>query len=300
VDGAHIRTLLLTFFFRQMQPLIENGHLYIAQPPLYKVTRGKSSQYLKDERALENYLVETGLDAATLTLASGEVRSGADLRALVDEALTVKSLMANLHSRYSRTVVEQALIAGALDPAVLEDAAAASGMADRIASRLDAQAEEFERGWTGEALADHGGYRLMRTLRGVKEVANLDAGLLRSADARALHRHHASLGEAFAGVAVLRLGNASTQVQGPAALLDTVFAAGRKGIALQRYKGLGEMNAEQLWETTLDPNVRTLLKVKLMDATDADTVFSSLMGDDVEPRRDFIQDNALSVANLDL
>jgi DNA gyrase subunit B len=300
VDGAHIRTLLLTFFFRQMGQLIENGNLYIAQPPLYKVSRGKSSQYLKDERSLENYLVEEGLEDASLTSKDGEVRRGADLRALVDEAIQVRTQMAGLHSRYNRVAVEQAMIAGALDPAILADDAMAARMADRIAERLNAQADEFERGWSGGCLPDGGGYRLTRTLRGVKDVTVLDAALIRSADARVLHRHHGAMAQAFGGGSVLRIGPNATPVHGPAALLDLVFAAGRKGITLQRYKGLGEMNAEQLWETTLDPNVRTLLKVRVTDATDADTVFTSLMGDDVEPRRDFIQNNALSVANLDL
>jgi DNA gyrase subunit B len=299
VDGAHIRTLLLTFFYRQMHELIARGHLYIAQPPLYRVSRGKSSQYLKDEPALENYLVETGLDDASYTQPDGEVRRGADLRALVDESLAVKAQMAGLHSRYNRAVVEQALIAGALN-AALQDEAEGAATAIRVANRLDAQSEEFERGWEGSIIPDTGGYRFARTVRGVREVAILDAALLRSADARVLHRHYEKMSSAFSAGGVLRLGSNATPVHGPIALLDTVFNAGRKGISLQRYKGLGEMNAEQLWETTLDPNVRTLLRVKDTDGQDADTVFSQLMGDDVEPRRDFIQDNALSVANLDL
>ena len=299
VDGAHIRTLLLTFFFRQMLPLIERGHLFIAQPPLYKVARGKSVQYLKNERALENYLIETGLDEAALVLPDGEVRTSADLRALVNDAMSARGLMAGLHSRYDRTVVEQALIAGAFDPAVVAEPATAGAMAARIAERLDALAEEYEQGWTGEVTID-GGYRLSRTLRGVKEVALLDTGLLHSADIRALARLHERLAPAFRAGARLRIGQQLQPVPGPHALLDAVFAAGRKGITVQRYKGLGEMNADQLWETTLDPNVRSLLRVRIADATDADTVFAQLMGDDVEPRRDFIQENALSVANLDL
>jgi DNA gyrase subunit B len=297
VDGAHIRTLLLTFFFRQMGQLIENGNLYIAQPPLYKVSRGKSSQYLKDERSLENYLIGGGLEDARFVSNSGEVRIGADLRQLVDEALAIRSLMAGLHSRYSHAAVEQALIAGGFDLARINDADA---MAAKIAARMDDASDEFERGWTGTSPEEVGGYRLTRTLRGVREAAMLDAALLKSSDARALNRYHPSMAAAFGAGATLRIGGVTEPVSGPMALLDRVFAAGRKGITLQRYKGLGEMNAEQLWETTLDPNVRTLLKVKVADATDADTVFTSLMGDDVEPRRDFIQNNALSVANLDL
>jgi len=303
VDGAHIRTLLLTFFFRQMPELIERGHLYIAQPPLYKVTRGKSSQYLKDEQAFEEYLVGSGLDDAALTLGSGEVRAGLDLRAAVEDAIAVRGLINGLHSRYNRSVVEQATIAGALRPELMDDLGAASGMAAKVAARLDAIAEDTERGWSGRMAVSNdgsGGFLFERTVRGVREVALLDLGLLNSADARALDRYSARLGEIYATPPVLRRKDASETLSGPRALLDAVFAAGRKGLTMQRYKGLGEMNAEQLWETTLDPNVRSLLQVKINDATDADSLFARLMGDDVEPRRDFIQENALSVANLDV
>jgi DNA gyrase subunit B len=303
VDGAHIRTLLLTFFFRQMPELIERGHLYIAQPPLYKVSRGKSSQYLKDEQAFEEYLIGLGLEEATLSLGSGEVRAGQDLRAAVDDALAVRSLINGLHTRYSRGVVEQATIAGALNPALLADLGAAAEMAEAVAKRLDAVAEDTERGWTGRLSTSNegpGGYVFERTVRGVKEYAQLDMGLINSADARALDRYAARLGEVYAKSPVLRRKDVSETVSGPLALLDAIFATGKKGLTMQRYKGLGEMNAEQLWETTLDPNERSLLRVKVTDGTDADSLFSRLMGDDVEPRREFIQENALSVANLDV
>ena len=303
VDGAHIRTLLLTFFFRQMPALIERGHLYIAQPPLYKVSRGKSSQYLKDEQAFEEYLIGLGLEEATLALGSGEVRAGQDLRAAVDDALGVRSLINGLHTRYNRSVVEQAAIAGALNPAVLADLGAATQMAETVAKRLDAIAEDTERGWSGRLSTSNegsGGYVFERTVRGVKEYAQLDIGLINSADARALDRYAARLGEVYAKSPVLKRKDVSETVSGPLALLDAVFATGRKGLTMQRYKGLGEMNAEQLWETTLDPNVRSLLQVRVNDATDADSLFARLMGDDVEPRREFIQENALSVANLDV
>ncbi|MDH6230637.1 DNA gyrase subunit B [Mesorhizobium soli] len=303
VDGAHIRTLLLTFFFRQMPELIERGHLYIAQPPLYKVTRGKSSQYLKDEGAFEEYLVNTGLDEASLTLGSGEVRTGQDLRAVIDDALAVRSLLNGLHTRYSRPIVEQAAIAGALNPAILEDLDRANAMAETIAQRLDAIAEETERGWHGRTAISSdgpGGYVFERTVRGVREAAVLDTGLLNSADARALDRYAGRLGDIYGQPPTLRRKETSEVISGPTRLLETVFATGRRGLTMQRYKGLGEMNAEQLWETTLDPNVRSLLQVKVTDATDADSLFSRLMGDEVEPRREFIQDNALSVANLDV
>ncbi len=303
VDGAHIRTLLLTFFFRQMPALIERGHLYIAQPPLYKVTRGKSSQYLKDEQAFEEYLIGLGLDEATLKLGSGEVRAGQDLRAVVDDALAVRSLINGLHSRYNRGVVEQAAIAGALNPAVLGDLAAAAQMVETVARHLDAVADDTERGWTGRLSTSNegpGGYVFERTVRGVKEHALIDLALINSADARGLDRYASRLAEIYAQSPVLRRKETSDTVSGPIALLDAVFSSGRKGLTMQRYKGLGEMNAEQLWETTLDPNVRSLLRVRVNDATDADSLFSRLMGDDVEPRREFIQENALSVANLDV
>ncbi|WP_279482674.1 DNA topoisomerase (ATP-hydrolyzing) subunit B [Aureimonas sp. SK2] len=299
VDGAHIRTLLLTFFFRQMPELIERGYVYIAQPPLYKVTRGKQSQYLKNEKALENYLIDGGLEDAVLTLGSGEVRSGRDLRAVVDDALQVRQILNGLHSRYARPVVEHAAVAGALSPAVAENRGEAEVMADRIAKALDAVAEETERGWIGEADGE-GGYRFQRTVRGVLEVQALDAALIASADAIALHRLAGRLGEIYDTPPVLKRKETERTLSGPLDLLNAVFEVGRKGLSLQRYKGLGEMDPVQLWETTLDPEVRSLLQVKIADATDADQLFARLMGDEVEPRREFIQDNALQVANLDI
>lgn len=299
VDGAHIRTLLLTFFFRQMPELIERGHIYIAQPPLYKVSRGKSSQYIKNEAAFEDFLIETGLEEAALEMASGEVRAGPDLRAVVDDARTLRQLLQGLHTRYDRRVVEQAAIAGLLNPDASKDNATAQRSADTVATRLDMISEETERGWTGHVM-DDGGYRFERMVRGVKDVAILDMALLGSADARQIDRVAGRMSETFAEPPMLRRKDRSDVLSGPMALLDAVFATGRKGLTLQRYKGLGEMNAEQLWETTLDPNVRSLLQVKVTDATDADSLFSRLMGDEVEPRREFIQENALSVANLDV
>ncbi|WP_186397152.1 DNA topoisomerase (ATP-hydrolyzing) subunit B [Stappia sp. TSB10GB4] len=299
VDGAHIRTLLLTFFFRQMPELIENGHIYIAQPPLYKVKRGNSEQYLKDQEALENYLIDTGLEDCTLTLASGEVRSGHDLRDVVEKARSVAGILDGLHSRYDRDVVEQAAIAGALNPDVHHDPVRSVEAAAYIARRLDILADEFERGWEGKVL-DNGDLVFERTVRGVKEAATIDAALLGSADARKLDARTQHLQEIYIKAATLARKGNDTAIRGPRALLDAVFAQGRKGIAMQRYKGLGEMNAEQLWETTLDPNVRSLLQVKVREADAADDIFTKLMGDDVDPRRTFIQENALAVANLDV
>ena len=299
VDGAHIRTLLLTFFFRQMPELIERGYVYIAQPPLFKVSKGKQSQYLKNEKALENYLIEGGLDDAVLTLANGEVRAGRDLRTAVDDALSVRAVLAGLHSRYNRAVVEQAAIAGALTPAVADSAATAGPIIEKIARRLDEIAEEGDGPWTGE-LTEAGGYRFSRTVRGVMEVENLDAPLIHSGDAIALHRIAARLGDLYDGSPVLKRKETERALSGPLELLTAVFEVGRKGLSLQRYKGLGEMDPEQLWETTLDPEVRSLLQVKIQDATDADLLLSRLMGDEVEPRREFIKENALQVANLDI
>ncbi|MCJ8056507.1 DNA topoisomerase (ATP-hydrolyzing) subunit B [Shinella curvata] len=299
VDGAHIRTLLLTFFFRQMPELIERGHLYIAQPPLYKVARGKSSQYLKNEKALEDYLIGSGLDDAALELASGEVRAGQDILELIQDALRLRTLLDGLHSRYNRGIVEQAAIAGGLNLELSHNREAYAAMAQEVARRLDLIAEETERGWEGSVATD-GGLRFERMVRGVKEFAHIDMALIGSSDARHIDQLSSRLKETYTVPPVLRRKDGQTEITGPRALLDAVFAAGRKGLSMQRYKGLGEMNAEQLWETTLDPNVRSLLQVKVTDATDADGLFARLMGDEVEPRRDFIQENALSVANLDI
>ena len=299
VDGAHIRTLLLTFFYRQMPEVIERGHLYIAQPPLYKVKRGSSEQYLKDNKALENYLVDTGLESSTLVLADGSERGGQDLRAIVEEALSIRAALDALHSRYSRSVIEQAAIAGSLNPEVLSNAGNASGAAAYIARRLDVISDETERGWQGQPTED-GGLAFTREVRGVKESWTLDGKLIASADALRLDKRADHLQEIYAKPAKLRRKDSDTAIFGPSDLLDAVFAAGRKGIAMQRYKGLGEMNPEQLWETTLDANVRSLLRVKVTELDEADDIFTKLMGDIVEPRRDFIRENALNVANLDV
>ena len=299
VDGAHIRTLLLTFFYRQMPEVIERGHLYIAQPPLYKVKRGSSEQYLKDAKALEDYLVNTGLENTALVLADGTERAGADLRAIVEEALSVRAALDALHARYPRPLIEQAAIAGVLNPEVLSSAEQAAAAAADIARRLDVIADETERGWLGEPTTD-GGLSFTREVRGVKEAWTLDGKLIGSADALRLDRKAAHLQEIYERPAKLRRKDGETVIYGPSSLLDAVFAFGRKGITMQRYKGLGEMNPEQLWETTLDPNVRTLLRVKVSELDEADDIFTKLMGDVVEPRRDFIRENALSVANLDV
>ena len=298
VDGAHIRTLLLTFFYRQMPELVEKGHLYIAQPPLYKVMRGKSEAYLKDQRALDDYLIDSGLEDAVLETGHGAGRAGKDLRDVVDSARAIVKVIDELHTRYSRRVVEQAAIAGAFDQELLASASRANETAAKVAARLDRIAEETETGWEGRYGND--GYLFKREVRGVAEAHALDRALLASLEARRLGERHAALEEIYGEPARLRRKEQVIPVNGPRDLLDAVLEAGRKGLSLQRYKGLGEMNPDQLWETTLDKESRTLLQVKLGDLGEADEIFSKLMGDVVEPRREFIQDNALNVVNLDV
>ncbi len=295
VDGAHIRTLLLTFFYRQMRELIDRGHLFIAQPPLYKITRGKSEQYLKDERALEDYLIDTGLEDSVLKLASGEHRAGEDLRDLVEQARIIRNVLNGLHSRYNRKVVEQAAIAGVLTSNVFGDSGRAEEAARYIARRLDVLSEETERGWKGE-FREGEGFRFERTVRGVLEVASLDQALLGSADARKLDEHAATLQQVYPRAATLTRKEDETTIHGPVGLFEAVTGAGRKGISLQRYKGLGEMNPNQLWETTLDTNARSLLKVSVKEVDEANVLFDELMGDKVEPRRAFIEQNALTAS----
>jgi DNA gyrase subunit B len=297
VDGAHIRTLLLTFFYRQMPELIDRGHLYIAQPPLYKVARGKSEQYLKDERALEDYLITTGLQDAVLKLHSGEERAGVDLHDLVEQARIIRNVLAGIHSRYNRKVVEQAAILGVLNADIFGDPQKATAAAPYIAKRLDAFEGETERGWEGRFVEGEG-FQFERTVRGVKEVAMIDHALLNSADARRLDEYAAALQGAYAKPGSLRRKGEEIPItiHGPVSLFEAIIAAGRKGLTLQRYKGLGEMNPGQLWETTLDKDARSLLQVRVKEIDEASDIFAKLMGDEVEPRRIFIQDNALTAS----
>ena len=295
VDGSHIRTLLLTFFFRQMEELIRRGYIYIAQPPLYKVNRGKSEQSLKDERALEDYLISTGVEEAVLKLASGEERAGEDLQKLVEEARNIRNTLNGLHSRYNRQVVEQAAILGVLNSAIFGDPEKAKAAAPFIAKRMNVLAEETERGWEGTFTED-AGFVFTRTVRGVQSVAIIDHALLGSADARKLDEYAVSLQKVYEKPGALRRKDESWPIHGPVALFEAITGAGRKGISMQRYKGLGEMNPEQLWETTLDVNARSLLQVRIKEVDEANVLFDQLMGDLVEPRRQFIQDNALSAS----
>ena len=296
VDGAHIRTLLLTFFFRQMPQLIERGHLYIAQPPLYKVSRGKSEVYLKDQAAMNDYLTEQGVEGAMLRQGNGEEIGGADLRRVVDEAGRLKRVLDAFPTHYPRHILEQAAIAGAFVSGAVE--ADLQGVADKVAARLDLIANEWERGWQGRITQDKG-IRLARILRGVEEVRTLDGPMMRSGEARKSGTFTQHLQDVYNTPATLIRKDRVQNIYGPLDLLKAVLEEGERGLSLQRYKGLGEMNPSQLWETTLDPDARTLLQVKVDDVAEADDLFTKLMGDVVEPRREFIQQNALNVENLD-
>ncbi|MEL7097401.1 MAG: DNA topoisomerase (ATP-hydrolyzing) subunit B [Pseudomonadota bacterium] len=296
VDGAHIRTLLLTFFYRQMPQLIENGHLYIAQPPLYKVSRGKSEVYLKDEAEMEEYLISQGTEGAVLKQGNGEEIIGQDLRRVVEDARRLRMVLNAFPTHYPRHILEQAAIAGAFVPGVVDSDL--QGTADRVAERLNLIALEYERGWQGRITQDKG-MRLTRILRGVEEVRTLDGPMLRSGEARKTGSFTQGLQDVYGLPATLHRKDRAQQILGPLGLLDAILEEGEKGLSLQRYKGLGEMNPDQLWETTLDPDARTLLQVRVEDMAEADDLFTKLMGDVVEPRRAFIQDNALSVENLD-
>ncbi len=296
VDGAHIRTLLLTFFFRQMPEIIEGGYLYIAQPPLFKVMRGKSEVYLKDEPSLEDYLIQQGVEGAVLRLTDGSEIAGNDLLRVVEEARAVRRILGQFPTHYQTRILEQAAIAGAFAPGAADGDL--QGAADAVAARLDQIAAEYETGWQGRITQDHG-LRLARVLRGVEEIRTLDGAVLRSGEARRLGAQTEALRGVYADPAHLVRKEREQVIHGPLDLLDAITEEGERGLTLQRYKGLGEMNPDQLWETTLDPDARSLLQVKVADVAEADDIFTKLMGDVVEPRRDFIRTNALSVENLD-
>jgi len=300
VDGSHIRTLLLTFFFRQMPELIERGYLYIAQPPLYRAKKGNDGVYLKNDSALDDYLIEAGIKDCVLELHDGSQIAAADLREAVSLSLRAKRLMTPLLQRLANVdVAEQTAILGAFNAELLSSKDQATEVAGFIARRLDGLAGPSERGWDAD-LIEGDGFAFSRTLRGVTERHVVDGALMRSAEARRLDEIAPELQALFARPAILRVKDEERRITGPIRLMDAVLQLGRKGITIQRYKGLGEMNPDQLWETTLDPNARTLLQVKVTHAEEAGKVFATLMGDVVEPRRDFIQSNALKVVNLDV
>jgi DNA gyrase subunit B len=300
VDGSHIRTLLLTLFFRQMSALIERGYLYIAQPPLYRVKKGASEVYLKDDRALEEHLLRESLSGLTLVLEDGTQLAGEDLWQVIDSARAAKDLLEPMARKVSsRAVVEQTAIAGALNTDILGDHEKAVDAANYVAQRLDELADPLERGWSGVP-SETGGLVFTRTLRGVTQRHEIDGDLIRSADARKLDAMAAGFQEFYGRFPTLESKDEEIRIAGPFDLIEHVSALGRKGLSIQRYKGLGEMNPEQLWQTTMDTEVRVLHQVRINHADDAEEVFSTLMGDLVEPRRDFIQENALQVANLDV
>ncbi len=300
VDGSHIRTLLLTFFYRQMPEIIDKGYLYIAQPPLYRAKRGTSEVYLKDDAALQEYLLAQVIEEGSVFDGfQGEQIAGADLRRLVEEARGVRVRLERLAQHVPMRLLEQATILGALDRGNLEDSARATETARYVARRLDALEAPADRGWLGSALPD-GGLVFTRTLRGVGERHVIDAHLIDSIEARRLSEKAGSLQKTYEKPGALTVKGKSYPIEGPVQLIDTVVELGRKGVAIQRYKGLGEMNPDQLWQTTLDPNARTLLQVHITHTDDAEEVFSTLMGDTVETRREFIETNALKVENLDV
>jgi len=314
VDGAHIRTLLLTFFYRHMPEIIERGHLYIAQPPLFKVTKSRSETYLKDQAALDAYLLDNGL-AAVMLDGPGGARSGNDLRTMVEHAQRMQRLMAYVPRRYAPDLIEALALGGAFDPALQDRSSVSTAVAGWL-GRADPEAK-----WEVES-TDEGGYHARRLWRGVTDHHVVDSAFVHSTEARKLHGLATEQAESYVSVArVVPIGKAAEadvedvadgddapvvdsktvkRVSRPSELLEAVLAAGRKGTAIARYKGLGEMNAEQLWETTLDPANRSMLKVEVNQADVADEIFTRLMGDVVEPRREFIQENALNVANLDV
>ncbi|MBB42659.1 MAG: DNA topoisomerase (ATP-hydrolyzing) subunit B [Rhodospirillaceae bacterium] len=300
VDGSHIRTLLLTFFFRQMPEVVEHGYLYIAQPPLYRAKRGSEEVYLKDDARMENYLIQVGLRDCVLLVGDGAEIGGEDLQATVKEAFRARNLMRPILQKVSNPmVVEQSAILSAFNKEVLENMNLSGELALALARRLDGLSVEAERGWIVEIL-DKGGFLFTRTLRGVTEKHIIDGSLVNSAEARRLDEMTPRLQEIYGRPAELKIKDNTEIITGPLGLAESVLRAGRRGISVQRYKGLGEMNPDQLWETTLNPDDRSLLQVRIDHRDDAEEVFSTLMGDVVEPRREFIQSNALKVVNLDI
>jgi len=299
VDGAHIRTLILTFFYRQMPEIIERGYLYIAQPPLYKVGRGKSEVYLKDDKQLIDYLLNAGTSDVVITDATGTQHAGEEIKQLAESARRIKSLIAGMPPRYNRQLIEAVALMGGMEVALCDNAEKRAAMATSVANRLNKLAtNDEESGWTGE-ISEDGGYRFAQEVRGVVDTHTIDAHLMESQEARSLHKAMKDIIDLFSGPVTIARKDDNSTAHGPVDLLDQLLGFGRKGLATQRYKGLGEMNPEQLWETTLDPDARLLLRVKISEADTADEIFSKLMGDVVEERRNFIQENALNVVNLD-
>jgi len=300
VDGAHIRTLLLTFFYRQMPELILRGHLYIAQPPLYKVSRGKSEVYLKDDAELEDHLIQQTLDEMVLRLHDGTQIAGNDLKDLVELVRKISKILGRIPGRYNRDLIEELALVGALDSETLHDEDRAMTALEKVSARMNMKATEGEDNWAGHLDDGGDGVIFTQEIRGIKDVYAIDSAVIKSVEARTLNEAMKDRSEVFAQTSTISRKDDIHDINLPSDLMKLVMSYGRKGLSIQRYKGLGEMNPEQLWETTLDPEARTLLQVKVNHADTADEIFTKLMGDVVEPRREFIQDNALNVANLDV
>ena len=299
VDGSHIRTLLLTFFYRQMPELIKRGYVYIAQPPLYKVKKGNSILYIKNEREMDDYLIRGGCDDASLVLTTGEQIAGQDLIDLVEKNRRARSMIANLSKNVPERIVEQMAIFGLFDKEFLASDNQQAKL-DALAQRLDELEAEYDRGWSALAQKD-GSILFTRTLRGVIESYTVGANILDMQEVPMLSSLKDVLYETFSQTSTLvSKQGVEKKISGPVSFVDAIIAAGKKGISIQRYKGLGEMNPEQLWETTLDPEARSLLQVKIDHMEEADETFATLMGEVVEPRKEFIQENALNVVNLDI
>jgi len=301
VDGAHIRTLLLTFFYRWMRPLIDGGYLYIAQPPLYKVSKNRSERYIKIDRELEQYLIESGLENAIYQSGSGAEHSSNDLKQILKVSSAVNGILNQISSKYPKFIIEECAIAGALDHTLYDKKQYAEETATYIAKRLNNQRNTSgnQNNWLGRT-NESNDLIFERENRGVKECYVIDRQFMYSSDAIALNDLSAKLQEVYLKPGILKFKDIEQSIYTPSELFEKVLQNGRKGASIQRYKGLGEMNPEQLWETTLDPEMRTLLQVKVQEADEASNLFTRLMGDEVEPRREFIQENALRVANLDI
>ena len=298
VDGAHIRTLLLTFFFRKMPELIEKGHIFIAEPPLYKVAKGKSEVYIKDDKGLEGYLLDAGVQDTFLKITDDYVLSGRDLSETVMDASNCIRLLDKAGDHHIKLILEQATLTGVIHK--IKNLGDDIDSQKILCKRLDKISKEYERGWDSK-FEDGNKLIFFRTVRGVEETVEVDPMKIQSSLVEELGHFSSKFKDIFTEMPVLIKKEATVELDGPTSLINEIMKMGEKGISLQRYKGLGEMNADQLWETTLDPGARTLLRVKVDRdrATEADDLFTCLMGEVVEPRKNFIQEHALSVKNLD-
>ena len=300
VDGSHIRTLLLTFFYREMEELIKSGYLYIAQPPLFKIKKGKQVIYLKDELELENFVVESVIKDALLITEEGHQISGDELLSVFKKSSSIFDIIERLSNKNDdkRKVFEQAAISGVLNDEISKSKEQLNESLNYFVSRLNSFENDFEKGWNFKINAD--GVSICKVVRDVEETVFLDFKMFENENIKALDINTGFLQEYFLKKIELKIGDESTIIHGPLDLVNKIMANGKKGLVFQRYKGLGEMNPDQLWETTLDPNYRSLLRVEVVDAQKASEAFEDLMGDDVEKRKDFIQSNAKNVANIDI